>query len=79
MTGDFDPEQKRYLEGFVAGLQIARTAGNLAARTGGEPLGGAAPTAAPVAAAASEPTGPDAPHWRAQDMVTRAGGKLSDQ
>ena len=24
-AGDFDPEQKRYLEGFVAGLQIAKT------------------------------------------------------
>ena len=23
MSGDFEPEQKRYLEGFVAGLQIA--------------------------------------------------------
>ena len=26
MSGDFSPEQKRYLEGFTAGLQIARTA-----------------------------------------------------
>ena len=26
MSGDFNPEQKRYLEGFVAGLQIAKTA-----------------------------------------------------
>lgn len=23
-TGDFEPEQKRYLEGFVAGLHIAK-------------------------------------------------------
>ncbi len=29
-TGDFEPEQKRYLEGFVAGLQIAKTAKGLA-------------------------------------------------
>jgi ferredoxin-nitrite reductase len=70
MTGDFEPEQKRYLEGFVAGLQIARTAGNVAARSGAGP---AAPPATP------ELTGPDAPHWRAQDQVTKAGGKLSDQ
>ena len=34
MTGDFEPEQKRYLEGFVAGLQIARTASNIAGRSG---------------------------------------------
>jgi ferredoxin-nitrite reductase len=26
MSGDFLPEQKRYLEGFVSGLQIARAA-----------------------------------------------------
>jgi ferredoxin-nitrite reductase len=25
MSGDFEPEQKRYLEGFVAGLQIAKS------------------------------------------------------
>jgi hypothetical protein len=25
-TGDFEPEQKRYLEGFVAGVQIAKAA-----------------------------------------------------
>ena len=25
MSGDFEPEQKRYLEGFMAGLQIAKT------------------------------------------------------
>jgi ferredoxin-nitrite reductase len=63
MSGDFNPEQKRYLEGFVAGLQIAK-----AARDGG---GAAAP--------AAEPTGPDAAHLRAQDRVLRAGGKLSEQ
>jgi ferredoxin-nitrite reductase len=70
MTSDFEPEQKRYLEGFVAGLQIARTAGSIAARNG---------TSTPAPAAVPEPTGPDAPHWRAQDRVIRAGGKLSDQ
>ena len=73
MTGDFEPEQKRYLEGFVAGVQIARTAGNVAARNGGAGPATGAPVAAP------EPTGPDAPHWRAQDRVVKAGGKLSDQ
>jgi ferredoxin-nitrite reductase len=70
MAGDFEPEQKRYLEGFVAGLQIARTASNNAGRNGAGPA---------VAATAPEPTGPDAPHWRAQDRVTKSGGKLSDQ
>ena len=28
-TGEFEPEQKRYLEGFAAGVQIARTAKGL--------------------------------------------------
>jgi ferredoxin-nitrite reductase len=70
MAGDFEPEQKRYLEGFVAGLQIARTAASLAGRNGTGPT---------VAAAVLEPTGPDAPHWRAQDRVTKSGGKLADQ
>ena len=67
MSGDFNPEQKRYLEGFVAGLQIAKAArGN-----------GGAPSA--QGTAASEPTGHDAPHLRAQDRILLAGGKLSEQ
>ena len=63
MSGDFNPEQKRYLEGFVAGLQIAK-----AARMGGA-----------QDAPSAEPTGPDAAHLRAQDRVLRSGGKLSEQ
>ena len=39
MSGDFTPEQKRYLEGFTAGLQIARSA-----RAGGGASGAAEPT-----------------------------------
>src|SRR5271163_2496858 len=68
MTGDFEPEQKRYLEGFVAGLQIAKSAGGFP-----RPAGAAGAAAAPVA------TGPDAPHIAAQDRVVKVGGKLSDQ
>ena len=67
MSGDFNPEQKRYLEGFVAGLQIAKAA---RANDG-------VPSAQGTAIA--EPTGPDAPHVRAQDRVLKAGGKLSEQ
>ena len=48
-TGDFESEQKRYLEGFVAGLQIAKTARG---------LGGAA--ASGEALPGPEPIGPDA-------------------
>lgn len=63
MSGDFTPDQKRYLEGFVSGLQAARTAKG--AVGGGQ--------------AAAKPTGPDAIHFEAQDRVTAAGGKLADQ
>ena len=65
MSGEFDPEQKRYLEGFVAGLQIAKAA-----------RGGVGAAAAPAAA---EPSGPDADAYRAQNRVLSSGGKLSDQ
>jgi ferredoxin-nitrite reductase len=59
MSGDFTPEQKRYLEGFASGLQAGR--------------------AARGALADAEPTGPDAPAWRAQDRVLKEGQKLADQ
>jgi ferredoxin-nitrite reductase len=69
-TGDFEPEQKRYLEGLVAGLQIAKTAKGLAGA--GSPAPGAG------GPAAAEPVGPDAAALKAQDRVLGAGGKLSD-
>jgi ferredoxin-nitrite reductase len=68
-SGDFSPEQKRYLEGFVAGAQIAKAAKSL---TG-------APGANNTAALPVEPTGPDAAAFKAQDRVLAAGKKLSDQ
>ena len=64
MSGDFTAEQKRYLEGFTSGVQIARASRGLAIKSG-EAFG--------------EHEGPDAPHLIAQDKVTAAGGKLSDQ
>jgi ferredoxin-nitrite reductase len=69
-SGDFNPEQKRYLEGFVAGMQIARTARGLASPAGSESAG---------AVAAAPPMGPYAAQRSAQDRVLAAGGKLSDQ
>ena len=65
-SGDFEPEQKRYLEGFVAGLQIAKTAKGIAA------------PAADASPAPNEAIGPDAAARKAQDRVLAAGGKLSD-
>jgi ferredoxin-nitrite reductase len=67
MSGDFEPEQKRYLEGFVAGLRIAKSARGLVG-----------PSDA-AAACATEPVGPDAAAIEAQDRAVAAGGKLSDQ
>jgi ferredoxin-nitrite reductase len=66
MPGDFEAEQKRYLEGFMVGLQIAKT--TRAATGNGTSANGAS----------AEPTGPDAEALRAQDRVIKAGGKLSD-
>jgi ferredoxin-nitrite reductase len=68
MAADLEPEQKRYLEGFMVGLQIAKNTRS----AGGNGV------AAPGATPASEPIGPDAEHLRAQDRVLKAGGKLSD-
>jgi ferredoxin-nitrite reductase len=67
MSGDFTPEQKRYLEGFTSGLQAGRAARGLAAGAAGGPP------------PASVPTGPDAVHIRAQDRFVAEGKKLSDQ
>jgi ferredoxin-nitrite reductase len=67
-AGDFAPEQKRYLEGFLAGVQIARAA---------KSVGSASAPGAP--AAASELLGPDIAALKAQNRVLAAGGKLSDQ
>jgi len=62
---DFTDEQKRYLEGFMSGLQVARVGRNLGA--------------AGASAGSAEPSGPDAAHIKAQDKVTASGKKLVDQ
>src|SRR5215469_9855687 len=69
MAGDFEPAQKGYLEGHMAGLQIAK-----AARPPAQAGNGAAGPAV-----AAEPIGPDAIHLKAQDRFLKAGQKLSDQ
>ena len=65
-TADFSDEQKRYLEGFMSGLQVSRV-GRL---TGG---------AAPAVKADPEPIGPDAAGFKAQDRIIASGKKLADQ
>ncbi|QCK87403.1 NirA family protein [Phreatobacter aquaticus] len=64
MSQDFSADQKRYLEGFVAGAAASRAVGGLGT--------GAAQTLA-------GPAGPDAEHIRAQDAQVAAGKKLVDQ
>ena len=59
MSADFTLDQKRYIEGFAAGISAR----------GGQK----------VASAPSEPMGPEAAHVSAQNRVTAAGGKLTDQ
>src|SRR5579872_1410242 len=63
---DFTDEQKRYLEGFAAGVQIFRNGRGL-------------PGGSLEAKADAEPTGPDAAHIKAQDRVVASGKKLVDQ
>jgi len=67
-SGDFNAEQKRYLEGFVAGAQIAKAAKSVAG-----------PAAGGSAGVAPEPVGPDAAGLKAQDRFLASGRKLSDQ
>ena len=65
-SDEFSGEQKRYLEGLVSGLQANRAAQGL------KPLGEG------NGAAASEPTGPDAAHLKAQAATEASGKKLVD-
>src|SRR5436305_1345915 len=68
LAGDFETEQKRYLEGFMSGLQIAR------ARVGLAETGKGAAAASPAA----EPTGPEADHLRVQNRILKEGKTLSE-
>lgn len=76
MTGDpdFTPEQKRYLEGYVSGVQATRAARGL--KPIGATNGSGAALAPAIASPPAEPQGPDAAHLKAQDRVVAAGGKL---
>lgn len=67
MSNDFTPDQKRYLEGFMSGMQSARAARGLG------PLGGTGE------GGAAAPSGPDKEHAEAQARTAAAGGKLVDQ
>jgi ferredoxin-nitrite reductase len=64
---DFSDEQRRYLEGFVSGVQAGRTAHGM------KPLGGLAN------GGSTEPTGPDAEHLKAMARFEAEGRKLSNE
>jgi ferredoxin-nitrite reductase len=68
-TADFSDEQKRYLEGFMSGLQVSRVGRGIGLAGGAAPAGNADP----------EPIGPDAAAFKAQDRVIASGKKLADQ
>ena len=71
MSGqDFTDEQKRYLEGFVSGIQATRVASGL------KPLGGLGGAGSGGAAASG---GPEAIHLQAMAATEAAGKKLVDQ
>src|SRR5262245_44193427 len=63
---DFSDEQKRYLEGFVSGLEAARTAAGLKPLAGG----GTSPANA---------SGPDAAHLAAMARFEAQGPRLSSK
>src|SRR5512132_3699003 len=70
---DFTVDQKRYLEGFVSGVQAARVAKGLMPIPGAPANG---QTAAKGSAPPPAPMGPDTAHLAAQDRVVAAGKKL---
>lgn len=65
-TEGFTEVQKRYLEGFMSGVQLGR----------GVSLRG---TPKQAVSSNPDPTGPDAAHIKAQDRFLQAGKKLSEQ
>ena len=69
MTAEaFTDEQKRYLEGFVSGVQTSRVAAGL------KPVGGS-----PGSGVAPELAGPDAVHLKAMARIEASGKKLSNE
>src|ERR1700677_1316316 len=66
-SADFSDEQKRYLEGFMSGLQVGRVGRGIGVAAG-----------APAGKVDPEPVGPDAAGFKAQDRFVRDGKKLSD-
>src|SRR5712672_2784251 len=80
MSGDFSPEQKRYLEGFTSGLQIARAGRGLG---GGKPQVPSGPDAEHIAAqdrtVAAGGKLADQEKFKREEHPFDAYGRLKDQ
>ncbi|RXF75659.1 NirA family protein [Hansschlegelia zhihuaiae] len=79
MSGDFSADQKRYLEGFVSGVQAVRGSRGAPGFGGGVPFGGQGGEKGLPANAEQVPSGPDAIHLEAMARQEKAGKKLSPQ
>jgi len=75
-VADFDDDQKQYLQGFVSGTDLARSARGLPTFATTLGLNPGANGHAPAAVEAA-PTGPDAVHLLAQNRVLADGKKLT--
>jgi ferredoxin-nitrite reductase len=73
----FSAEQQQYLQGFVAGADLARSARGLPTFAGTLFRNGMAPAAGPGHGPSTPlPSGPEAVHYLAQDRTTAEGKKL---
>jgi ferredoxin-nitrite reductase len=81
MSGDFTPEQKRYLEGFTSGIQVSRV--GRGATPGGAAAAPTGPDAPHLAAMARvEASGKklsDTEKWKREENPFDAYGRLKDQ
>lgn len=78
MSGDFSADQKRYLEGFVSGVQAVRGSRGAPGFGGVVPFQGAGDKSLP-APQQQAPSGPDAIHLEAMAKQEAAGKKLVPQ
>lgn len=78
MSGDFSADQKRYLEGFVSGVQAVRGSRGAPGFGGVAPCQNGAPQGLP-SPQQQTPSGPDAIHLEAMARQEAAGKKLVAQ
>jgi ferredoxin-nitrite reductase len=74
---DFRDDQKQYLQGLIAGAELARAARGLA--TFGATLGITSEGSSSQPDTMAPPSGPDARHIAAQDRIVAEGGTLTPQ